>query len=199
MDGTRPVSESVVFYLRTFVSMALEGRRFPSISRRRRSGSGSGGNNIPATLERFVSRNVNEVEETVEEIVFEAIRERRGESEEEIRTTRLVLRLCLIAACGGHGQSLRRRVARRTVEGTMRDAVARVTETYAAAYDEGAIVAPAETLIRDSEDVERRAYDDEEKRDGAGPTMRKLFEWSGVNASTYSFDHKTLEDLVATG
>lgn len=176
---------AVVFYLKTFVSEEKTGR----VDLRRGS----------RECARLVSRTVNEVLGTVAETVGalgtasdEERRKRRTES------TRLVLRMCLVAACGGHGQFFdvaNPGLSERRWFGT----VARVKEAYDAAYDEGAIVAPAETLIRKAEDVETRAYADEKSRDGTGPTTRRLFEWSGDCASAYSFDHKTLEDLVATG
>ena len=178
---------AVAFYLRTFASSEVRGSfDFPR------------GVSSSVDAARLVERNVNEVVGIVDDIVgktrVSSVEERRKKTSE---ATRLILRSCLVAACGGHGQFF----AISSPEGRDRrwfDAVARVTEAYDAAHDAGAIVAPAETLVRKAEDVETRAYADEEKRDGRGPTIERLFEWSGDCASAYSFDQKTLEDLVAT-
>ncbi|MBE35284.1 MAG: hypothetical protein CMI16_06980 [Opitutaceae bacterium] len=184
---------AVAFYLRTFASVEVRG----CVDLSRVGSSRDVDDAAHARLSRLVSRNVNEVLGIVDDIVgasrVSSDEERRNKKSE---TTRLVLRLCLVAACGGHGQFFAVKSPGGPWEGRWFGAVARVAEAYDAVHDAGGVIAPAETLIRDAEDAERRAYAGEEKRDGRGPTIARLFEWSGDCASAYSFDVKTLEDLV---
>jgi len=176
---------AVVFYLRTFVASELTG----SVD------VGDVGGDDAANITRLIERRVNEIREMVDETVATAnVTSDEERLKKKSEATRLMLRLCLVAACGGHGQFF-------SVAALGRrwwDAVAKVTEAYDAAYDAGIIVAPAETIVRDIDQVETRAYADEKRREGAGPTVVRLFEWSGDCASAYSFDHKTLENLVGT-
>lgn len=189
---------AVVFYLRTFVSLEVTERvdfRGDADEADEADDEATGADVGLGELERLVARSVNEllgiVDDTVGTTNVTSDEERRRKKKE---ATRLVLRLCLVAACGGHGQFF----AVASVGRRWWDAVAKITEAYDAAYDAGKIVAPAETIVRNVEEVETRAYADETRRDAAGPTVRRLFEWSGDCASAYSFDKKTLEDLVAT-